>query len=170
MPGTRITEKKCIDIGCCVDHPVYLKWLNKLGGYGYWLFEFNHALDDQNETVDRFAPFVEELSTAKGWLKVLGKRSIPKMVIGASNIPVDKIEGLRGLLHSVSVEVLLNPPTPEEVDAWIADGTKMPWQVDGAKWVTVEVQPNTFRIKEARQVVASVELVIVLPEISIQHQ
>lgn len=170
MSGIRITEKKRILIACCVEHPVYLCWINKLGAFEYWLFGFNHTNDDDVQEIDTFYPYRPELSDAVSWQEVLSKRAIPKMVIGASNIDVENVSGLRGLLHSPRILMMTNPPTAEEVEAYINDGTPMPWQEDGPQWIVVKVQPNTFRLSEARASKCSVEIVLVLQEVQIQRQ
>lgn len=92
----------------CYTNGVYLCWLNTLGGFDYWLFHTAYA---ENINVDdpivakRFITDWENQGTQKD---IVSKNAQKSLVIGADNLRVDQLIGLRDLLYSKRVMMLMN--------------------------------------------------------------
>lgn len=79
----RVTEKKRVLIDQdCKPNPVYLAWLNKLGGWDYWLFSGTQTIGDDIESGGEFNPYVEDIETATQRAEQLSKSSIQKVCGG----------------------------------------------------------------------------------------
>jgi hypothetical protein len=176
MASVPLTEQKRINFadccGCFPKFPVYLMWWNKLGGTGYWLFEYNQELADEISEGESFSPWREDLETAQSFTELLSKRVVPKLTVGANNVSKAKYgAGLRGLRHAVRIQMMLNPPTEDEVTAWDnGNGTDMPWQTDGIKWLTVKIAPGTFKLWDTSATHFNIEFALTLQELQVQAQ
>ncbi len=152
--GTRITEKKKIDIDrACVTNPIYLNWQGTNGGgRNYWLF---HTIQTKRLTTSEgatFSPFIEDNTNAKAYLEEISRGAVESLVCGA-NVPASKLEGIKSLLYSTNVLLLMNPDS---------------WQSDGVQWLKVRVVPGTFALGETVQEFVEVSFQIDFPEINIQ--
>jgi len=152
----RITEIKEIDVDAtCVDNPIYLKWLNTSGGFSQWLFGrmqtdiIQTAVNGEYETL-----IDDDLENSIGAEEYMSKDAQPQMVIGA-NLPIDKMDGIKGMLMSPKVLMLTNPET---------------WTTEGAKWVRVRIQVGSFLILKTSETRSQIELVLLLPKINIQSE
>ena len=126
-----ITEKKLIKIERCVKrNPVFVSWLDHLGGRNHWLFHTSQ-LNTLNTTAgETFEPFTNDLENSRGQINDLDIFVQPSITCLALIDEIDK-EGISTLYYSLNVEVLTNPGT---------------WQTDGAKWQTYRPQKGSFSI------------------------
>lgn len=152
--GTRITEKKKIKFNtACVKLPIYLNWLGTNGGgRNYWLF---HTIQSKRITTSEgitFAPFIEDNTNATAYLLEVTRGAFESLVVGAM-VPKEDLEGIKTLLYSPNVLLLVNPET---------------WQSDGVKWLKVRVVPGTFSLGETVQEFVEVSFTIDFPEINVQ--
>ena len=159
-----ITEKIEVKVDCnCKTNPVFLYWRGTNGGLNYWLF---HTVQSEVESQDidsEFFPFVDDLETAFSNQEILSKKSQPQLIVGGY---IDKEDlsvsvnpgskpGLKGLLRSIDVGMLMNPDT---------------WTTEGCKWMRVKVAPGTFKIIDTNQTKAQIEMTLLFPTINIQGQ
>ena len=153
---TRVTEKKKVRINRdCVDNPVYLRWFGLSGGKNHWLFGVRQVHTDRVTAGDVIKRFIEDLENAETQEDFLTKHSAESIRCGASNLDGNDIEGLRALKTSPKVQLLTNPLT---------------WSTEGAKWLTVLVQPGRFTIKDTRFDKSDVEITFNMPSLNIQVQ
>lgn len=132
----RVTEKKTVKIvRSCKRNPVYISWLDHLGGRNHWLFHTSQV-DSMSTSGDQtFEPFISDLENSRGQINDLAIFAQPSLTCTALVELID-LEGIKSLYHSVNIEVLTNPDT---------------WQVDGVKWATYRVQKGSFSIRETEQ-------------------
>lgn len=157
-----ITETKRIvfETGC-TSKPVYLAWKSKNGAWDYWLFDWNQTLKRNIGDLQQYEKYFTDFAAATARIKVSSKTSVPSMVLGASNVPVNDVyyneqfPGIAGLLESPEVLMLKNITT---------------WTTEGAKWITVIPKPGTFKVFETRDSKAEVELEISLPYLTLETQ
>lgn len=154
----QLTEEKKIHIRDCALNSIYLKWINTLGGWSYWMFEFDQQKSLAVSEAKTFQQTIYDLATADSALQYLSKRAFPKMTIGADGVSAENIAGLKGILYSPKVMWLTNPDTWDDV------------YDPGAKWQTAMVDPGSFNLETTRAGYANIELVVEFPEISIQTQ
>ncbi len=138
----------------CSDNPVYLCWLNTLGGFNYWLFNKFQEQNVKTSIENSFSSNVSELETALGIANITGKSSGETIEVGSS-ISIDDMDGIKSLYESTSVFMLANPLT---------------WETDGVKWKRVIVQPGSLMIFKTNKSFYDIKLNLVLPERFTQQQ
>ncbi len=147
-----ITEKKKIKIDhTCKDSPVYLTWINSLGGYSYWLFFKYQKETSSTKLENKYVKDTSDLENSIGAIDITGKGNSPNMDIGAK-IKAEDIPGIRGLYESPKVLMLMNPFT------WPTDG-------DGnnplPKWQRVIVKNGSLIFFETRKAFYDVKLSLI---------
>lgn len=147
----RVTEKKRIKIDhTCKDYPVFVTWINTLGGREQWLFHkySEEALETSNTgTVE---PYVNDLETVRGNIFDISIFAQPKLACYGM-IDNDDLQGLKSILYSPHIEMLTNPDT---------------WEIDGCKWVVARVETGSFRIIGSDEVRSEFVVTFDLPYIN----
>ena len=143
----RITEKKVVDVktSTCTN-PIYLGWHYLKGGQDYWLFEGNRSVEETHQIVERFIKPYQSVETTLSTSFVVQKAAGQSMTLQASHLTDQQYEGLKNILSSVKVEILLN---------------KDSWEAEGALWqeVTVLGSSNTTETDETlKTLIITIEL------------
>ena len=150
FPIIRITEKKRIRLrNDCFDNPVYLSWFTKLG-IDYWLFGRTQTETLRVSADQIFERDIIDLENADTIKDFLSKEAVLVSRLGAENLDDNDIDGLRGLLTSPKVQVLVSQ--------------------NPIKWQTVLLSPGSFRVKDTRERRHKLEIDIVHPDQIIQTQ
>lgn len=150
-----VTEKKIVKIDrSCKTNPVFITWLNQLGGREFWLFHKVQTKALETSEAGDFEPYISDLEEARGNLFDLSVDSIPRLIVGAS-VDVEDIEGIKTMLNSVSVELLMNPDS---------------WETEGCKWRTVRPQKGSFKLYDTDQIRNTIEITLNLPSIYNQQR
>lgn len=156
-----ITEKKKIKIDNeCKDFPLYLVWLNKLGGYDQWLFFKSHKKLTKTKQENMYIKYVPDLETSLGQQDITGKSAAPEIQFGAY-VHEDDMDGMTSLYESPKVLLLTNPET------WQTDGdggTPLP------KWIRVLIKPGSLLKFQSKQHYITVKMTMTLPLINTQKE
>ncbi|RCH53940.1 hypothetical protein DJ568_15485 [Mucilaginibacter hurinus] len=143
-----VTEtKEFLVDGSCRKNPVYLCWLNTLGGWDYWLFDSSQKVDIGISDVKTFDKYIEDYERADVLTETVSKTARTKITLGANSVLISEIEALKGIMYSPKV-LLLTGQGP-------------------VKWMTVQVDSGSFDY-ETKHNVADIELSIMLPVLNIQ--
>jgi hypothetical protein len=151
----RVTEKKTVKIErSCKRNPVYVTWLDRLGGRNYWLFHTSQV-DAVNTSSDAtFEPFTPDLEASRGQIIDLAIFAQPTLSCTALIDTIDA-SGFQTLYYSLNIEVLTNPDT---------------WTANDLKWKTYRPQKGSFVIRETNQTQSLVEITFETPYINNQIQ
>ena len=153
--ATILTEEKIIDIdNSCVDSPVYLKWLNTSGGYSQWLFGKKQTKLIQTAIDGEYIANTEDLENSIGGEEFMGTNVQPAMIVGA-DVPVIKMDGIKGLLMSPKVLMLMNPDT---------------WETEGVIWQRVRIQRGSYIVLYTDETRNKIEMTVYQPKINIQSE
>ena len=99
-----------------IGTPVYLRWLNTLGGYDYYMFFLKDVVkNSKTSTINKF-PLLLSAANGQhdGTRKVVSKYNNDTWVIGALDIPINEYKELLDIYNSVRVDVWL--PKTETFD------------------------------------------------------
>jgi len=146
----RLTEKKRIKIDSeCRDNPIYLCWLNSLGGISYWLFSKNHTETTRTRAGKSYVKNISDLETAKGNLDFITKEAVHSFKVGARVLQED-MDGIEGLFESPKVQMLMNPAT---------------WQTDegGARWQNVQIKTGSLLVLDTATNYKDIQMEIQMP-------
>jgi len=121
----------------------YVRWLNSLGGWDYWLFQFKIYETDKVESVGTYQKYFDSIASAKSFENYIGKNITPQVQVAAEFITPDEAIGLRSLKTSPSVE-------------WYNEET--------SSWIGVRVEPSSFLFRSDSLNYGKLELTITLPQ------
>jgi hypothetical protein len=134
------TFKRALEQSC---NTFYVRWLNTLGGWDYWLFE-NKIYEALNvENGNNYESYFDEISSISDFENVTFKNVSPAVQVGSNTITRNEAEGLKVLTTSPKIY-------------W--------YNEDLSKWVGVIVEPGTFNIRSTKEDYFSVELTFIKPK------
>lgn len=142
-----ISETKSIYVDHCErKRPEYFAWLNKHGGFDYWLFYNHQEITDTTFEEIQFERNIEDLEDANARAQTLRKRIQEQMFLGADQLTFEQIDGLKHILSSPKVFRYLG----------VED--------DVHKWEVVTVIPGSFPIRKTSETKTSIAFSILPPE------
>jgi hypothetical protein len=157
----RITEKKKIKIDHeCKDFPIYLTWLNRLGGYSYWLFFKEHNIKTKTKSENGYIQNIQDLETAISTNDITGKEAEHSISVGG-RMKAEDMDGITGLYESPKVERLMNP------DTWETDG---PSGGPAPLWQRVIIKSGSLTILKTGIDFLEVKMILDLPFINTQKE
>lgn len=150
-----VIEKKIVKVDTdCKKNPVFVSWLNTLGGREHWLFHKIQTEALVTAEAGTFEPFREDIETARGKILDLSVSATPKLVVFA--LPdIEDLKGLETIMYSNMVEILMNPET---------------WEAEGPKWQIVRPEKGSFQINNTDQIKADLEITFTLPYLNVQQR
>jgi hypothetical protein len=135
-----INVKRAVEQSC---NTFYVRWLNTLGGWDYWLFEHKiyEALNVENGA--NYESYFDEIYSISDYENVSAKNVSPAVQVGSDTLTKNEAEGLKIL------------PTSPKV-YW--------YNEELSKWIGVIVEPGTFNIRSSKDNYFNVELTILKPK------
>lgn len=153
MPIITEIKKIKVDSGC-KESPVYLAWINTLGGREHWLFHRVQIIQIDTSDAGFFMKTNEVLETTTGNVFDITANANNVLIVNAL-VDIDDIDGIKTMLYSPCVEMLVNPET---------------WQSQGPKWLNIHVVKGSFKLYQTDQIKSIIEIQLQLPNINIQIQ
>jgi hypothetical protein len=131
----RVMEQSC--------NTFYVRWLNTLGGWDYWLFENKIYEALKVENGNNYESYFDNISGISDFENVTFKNVSPAVQVGSNTLTRNEAEGLKILATSPKVY-------------W--------YNEDISKWIGVIVEPGTFNIRSTKEDYFNVELTFVKPK------
>lgn len=148
----RITEKKRIKINReCVKNPVFVTWLNTLGGREQWLFHTVQTEGLTTEKEETFEPYQVDLEESRGQIFDLSVFAQPQLIL-YTVIDHEDLEGLKSIIYSLRVEILMN------ADTWEADGF--------LRWQMYRPERGSWKILNTDEIRSEIEITLNNPYIN----
>ena len=150
------TEIKTIKINReCVKNPIFISWLNTYGGREHWLFSGVQTIGLTTSEKGEFEPFVNDLQNSRGQIKTTEIGAVPQLIVNAY-VDIEDVQGLKTILYSSCVEMLMNP------NEW--NSTVAPiWQI-------IRPKTGSFKIYNTNETHTTIEISFDLPYIYTQRQ
>lgn len=106
--ATNEMELLTIDIFDPCENPVYIEWVNSLGGDSYWMFDFNYARTIGAENIeDILVNATNYLADQERYTQTGGDRLVD-LALTAKDIPVNNWEALSEILSSPRVNWIIS--------------------------------------------------------------
>lgn len=151
-----LTEKKIIKVNKnCVKNPVFISWLNVYGGREHWLFSGVQTIGLSTSEGGEFETFISDLQNSRGQINTIQLNAEPQIVVNAL-VDIEDIEGLKSILHSPNVEMLMNP------NEWSSTVAPI--------WRTLRPKTGTFKLYNTNELTSELEITFDLPYIFTQKQ
>ena len=147
-----VTEIKKINVvNCTPEQPVFLRWLNSLGGFDSWLFSKSQQVDVDVTQGDNFHQVVNYLEEENTNVNVIKKNGNLLMTLGADNLTLQQLQGIRSILGSPKVYWLQGQP-----------------QTNDFIRLTVLVKTGTFKLYDTEDTRHRIEFQIISPNLYLQ--
>lgn len=115
-----VTEIKTIDFEACIpENPFYIKWLNPLSEFDYWLFGTRQVLAYDIDDVDVFEPVVNYLQIANGLQQVTRKDAFEYITVGYEGLTQAKVDGIKHVLKSPLIYWIVGTPASNDYQEMI---------------------------------------------------
>ena len=118
----------------CPD-PVYLCWLNDLGGWNFWLFTKNNTLNSKTAGEILQDVYNEDYNEAESFIEKLFVNQQDTLNLIQDQLTREEALLLQGLVGSFYVSILTNP---------------FRWEDQGAIWERVLVNPKSFEVGDRK--------------------
>lgn len=103
-PPERVSEVKTVKVKHdCFVHPIYLCWLNSLGGWDYWLFEYDHINTLKVSGGEDIQRPIREISTQEIIRETINRTSNKAITVGAENLEKQEFIAISEILDSRQV-------------------------------------------------------------------
>jgi len=127
---------------------VYLKWLNAMGGYSYWLFEDTYAIDRSTKYTDEIDSDNANVENSFGRTLQLGKESQDTLKIVAELLTEDERRIVEGILDSPKIYLFTGKPLSQN---------------SYRSWIEVTLKTGSARLKNPKQPLTNFTFDIELP-------
>jgi len=127
---------------------VYLKWLNAMGGYSYWLFEDTYSIDRSTKQLGELDRDNANPEHTFARTTQVGKESQDTLKIVAELLTEDERSIVEGLLDSPKIYLFTGKPFAQN---------------DYRNWVEVSLKTTSSRLKNPRQPLTNFTFDIELP-------
>ncbi|WP_294822642.1 hypothetical protein [uncultured Flavobacterium sp.] len=128
---------------------VYVKWLNRYGGYNYWLFENTYSRDRATKSVGELYKDDLNLANAFGRSIQIGRESRDTIKVVAELLDVESLRILEGIVESPKVYMFTGQPFSRN---------------DYRDWVEVALKTGNARIRNPKHPQYNFTLDFELPE------
>jgi len=127
---------------------VYLKWLNTLGGYSYWLFEDTYSIDRSTKQLGEIDHNNANLEDSYGRTIQIGKESQDTLKIVAEMLTPQERTMVEGILDSPKIYLFTGKPFSKNTNR---------------DWLEVVLKTTSARLKNPRQPLTTFNFDIELP-------
>lgn len=96
-----VTEVLTVDVvDRCFNNPIYLCWINELGGWDYWLFEGGQAFAINSSNAKEYERALFDLSESEGRVFTVNKQAAEVVRLAAANVTEQQANGISGIFSS----------------------------------------------------------------------
>jgi len=127
---------------------VYLKWLNAMGGYSYWLFEDTYSIDRSTKYNGEIERDSANIENSFGRTLQLGKESQDTLKIVAELLTEDERRIVEGILDSPKIYLFTGKPLSQN---------------SYQSWIEITLKTGSARLKNPKQTLTNFTFDIELP-------
>jgi hypothetical protein len=118
-----LTERNKVVENCCLPkNPFYVRWINNLGGWDYWLFSRRQYETKEIDSISTFEPYVEEVSNSKKLTEVLSVTGKKYIVAGSEDLTDNEFEVISQILFSNNIQYY-DKENARWLNCYIKDGS-----------------------------------------------
>jgi hypothetical protein len=111
--GTVRVERALLD-SCVPSNPFYVRWINPLGGFDYWMFYQNQLYGRKVKTLTTMMPAIDDIERARYVEREVDKEVDNSVFVGAGNLTDREYEALLTVATAPLVEWW-----DRELETWI---------------------------------------------------
>lgn len=127
---------------------VYMKWLNKFGGYSYWLFEDTYSIDRNSKSLGELDRDNGNIETSLSRTLQVGQQSQDTIRVITERLNIDEKIIVEGILESPKIYLFTGQPFARN---------------DYNDWLEVSLKTTNARVKNFKQELTNFVLDFELP-------
>jgi hypothetical protein len=93
-----------IECKCTPQNPFYLRWLNRVAGYDYQMFQKRQLFENEQSDIITYQPFISDYSAAAGTHRLISKAIEKTVIIGIEQLSNADWNILSHVLNSPHVQ------------------------------------------------------------------
>lgn len=128
---------------------VYFKWLNKFGGYSYWLFENTAAIDRAGKSLGELYNDYNNLFDTHGRTLNIGQQTQDTIKVVAELLTKEQMKIVEGIIDSPKIYLFTGQPFAQN---------------DYHNWTEVTLKTGSVRVKNFKEALNNIALDFELPE------
>lgn len=102
--GTYLESRLPIDNVCTPEHAFYVRWINRFGGWDYWMFDFRQVYESKISDQVLFNPTVYDQQTAKGFFSQVSMSAEETVTVGSGLLSENEFEELSRIVYAPTIE------------------------------------------------------------------
>ena len=128
------------------ENPFYIRWINRQGGYDYWMFSYRQYLTRSISNQQTFNPYVENQETADSFEELYDLSANESVRVGTEGLNANDYDCVSKLIYSPKIEHY-NPET--------------------MKWTRIFVEKGDNEL-DTRSILNQLEFTFKLPTVQLQ--
>lgn len=103
------------------ENPFYIRWINRQGGYDYWMFSYRQYLTRAISNQQTFNPYVENQETADSFEELYNLSGNESVRVGTDGLSANDYDCVSKLIYSPKIEHY-NPETMKWTRIYVEKG------------------------------------------------
>lgn len=103
------------------ENPFYIRWINRQGGYDYWMFSYRQYLTRSISNQQTFNPYVENQETADSFEDLYNLSANESVRVGTEGLSANDYDCVSKLIYSPKIEHY-NPETMKWTRIYVEKG------------------------------------------------
>lgn len=103
------------------ENPFYIRWINRQGGYDYWMFSYRQYLTRAISNQQTFNPYVENQETADSFEDLYNLSANESVRVGTEGLSANDYDCVSKLIYSPKIEHY-NPETMKWTRIYVEKG------------------------------------------------
>lgn len=104
IPSTYKATSMQVDTRKAPAHPFYVRWINRLGGYDYWMFGCRQYITRSLSSQNTYASYFEDVQQSAGDTQVYGKEGKEQAEVSSGLLNPNQFEQVSRLIYSPRIE------------------------------------------------------------------
>lgn len=103
--GTIVERRMPIDTCCIPENPFYVRWINQLGGWDYWMFSRKQLLTNAISDSVTFTPYQDDTSIIDSTNKQLALTAKQSILVGAEQLTNNEFDVISKIIYSPKIQL-----------------------------------------------------------------
>lgn len=101
------------------EHPFYVRWTNRYGGYDYWMFSCIHSKDWELTEQEVARKYYDDVTNASETITTFGMKYEHKVTAAAGALDEEEFECIRDIMFADIIEVLTGINDTRYNQSWV---------------------------------------------------
>lgn len=104
IPSGYIENILYVENKCTPVNPFYVRWINQVGGWDYWMFSFRQEKSREINNPQTYNIYINNQETAKSTTRLVTLDGIEKITIGATHLTSKEYQAISKIIYSPQIE------------------------------------------------------------------